>query len=69
LALKVVQKYAGHSSLAVTMDWCMHVFKSADHHIAMDQVTMNLFESDGREAGAHPKMKDRTMGLDFQNAL
>ena len=43
LAPKVVQKYAGHSSLAVTMDRYTHVFKSADHHNAMDQVTMNLF--------------------------
>jgi integrase len=43
LAPKVVQKYAGHSSLAVTMDRYTHVFKSADHHIAMDKVTKNLF--------------------------
>ncbi len=43
LAPKVVQKYAGHSSLAVTMDRYTHVFKSADHHIAMDKVTQNLF--------------------------
>lgn len=53
LAPKVVQKYAGHSSLAVTMDRYTHVFKSADHHSAMDKVTMDLFaksainESDG----------------------
>jgi integrase len=45
LAPKVVQKYAGHSSLAVTMDRYTHVFKSADHHTAMDQVTMELFSS------------------------
>jgi integrase len=38
LAPKVVQKYAGHSTLAVTMDRYTHVFKSADHHTAMDQV-------------------------------
>jgi integrase len=47
LAPKVVQKYAGHSSLAETMDWCAHVFRSADHHIAMDQVTMNLLKPMG----------------------
>jgi integrase len=51
LAPKVVQKYAGHSSLAVTMDRYTHVFKSADHHNAMDQVTMSLF---GASAHAVP---------------
>jgi integrase len=40
---KVVQKYAGHSTLALTMDRYTHVFKSTDHHNLMDQATSALF--------------------------
>jgi integrase len=45
LAPKTVQTFAGHSSLQVTMDRYGHLFKSEDHHSAMDKIAANLFGS------------------------
>jgi integrase len=38
LTPKTVQTFAGHSTLAVTMDRYGHLFKSDDHRIAMDAI-------------------------------
>lgn len=42
LAPKTVQTFAGHSSLAVTMDRYGHLFKSDDHKSAMDAIARNV---------------------------
>lgn len=42
LAPKTVQTFAGHSSLAVTMDRYGHLFKSDDHRRAMEQIASEL---------------------------
>jgi integrase len=39
---KTVQTFAGHSSLAVTMDRYGHLFKSDDHKKAMDSIAKDL---------------------------
>jgi integrase len=43
LAPKTVQTFAGHASLQVTMDRYGHLFPSADHGKAMDQIAKGLF--------------------------
>jgi integrase len=43
LAPKTVQTFAGHASLLVTMDRYGHLFPSADHGKAMDQIAKGLF--------------------------
>lgn len=43
LAPKTVQTFAGHSSLAVTMDRYGHLFPSDDHKAAMDKISEALF--------------------------
>lgn len=40
---KTVQTFAGHSSLAVTMDRYGHLFRSEDHKIIMDAIAAKLF--------------------------
>ena len=40
---KTVQTFAGHSSLAVTMDRYGHLFKSKGHKRAMDTIAKELF--------------------------
>ncbi len=42
LAPKTVQTFAGHSSLAVTMDRYGHLFRSDDHRRAMDAIAGGL---------------------------
>jgi len=42
-APKTVQTFAGHASLRVTMDRYGHLFPSADHKKAMDQIAKGLF--------------------------
>ena len=42
LAPKTVQTFAGHSSLAVTMDRYGHLFPSDDHKVAMDAIAGEL---------------------------
>lgn len=42
LAPKTVQTFAGHSSLAVTMDRYGHLFKSEDHRKAMERIASEL---------------------------
>jgi integrase len=44
LAPKAVQTFAGHSSLAVTMDRCGHLFRSDDHKLAMDVIAKEMFK-------------------------
>jgi integrase len=44
LAPKTVQTFAGHSSLAVTMDRYGHLFPSDDHKAAMDKISEGLFD-------------------------
>ena len=39
---KTIQTYAGHSSLAVTMDRYGHLFPSEDHKTAMDAIAGEL---------------------------
>jgi integrase len=41
---KTVQTFAGHASLAITMDRYGHLFPSEDHRKAMDQIAGDLFE-------------------------
>jgi integrase len=43
LAPKTVQTFAGHSSLAITMDRYGHLFPSEDHRTAMDNIAGALF--------------------------
>jgi integrase len=43
LSPKTVQTFAGHSSLAVTMDRYGHLFPSDDHKAAMDDIAKGLF--------------------------
>jgi integrase len=43
LAPKTVQTFAGHSTLAVTMDRYGHLFKSDDHRRAMERIAGELF--------------------------
>lgn len=43
LAPKTVQTFAGHASLQVTMDRYGHLFPSADHQKAMDQIAKGLW--------------------------
>ena len=43
LTPKTVQTFAGHSSLAMTMDLYGHLFKSEDHGRAMDAIAKGLF--------------------------
>ena len=43
LAPKTVQTFAGHSTLAVTMDRYGHLFKSDDHRRALDAIGKDLF--------------------------
>jgi integrase len=40
---KTVQTFAGHSSLAITMDRYGHMFPSDDHRHAMDGIARDLF--------------------------
>jgi integrase len=42
LAPKTIQTFAGHSSLAVTMDRYGHLFPSDDHKAAMDAIAGEL---------------------------
>jgi integrase len=42
LAPKTIQTFAGHSSLAVTMDRYGHLFPSDDHKVAMDAIAGEL---------------------------
>jgi integrase len=42
LAPNTVQTFAGHSSLAVTMDRYGHLFKSDDHRRAMEKIASEL---------------------------
>lgn len=42
LSPKAVQTFAGHSSLQVTMDRYGHLFKSEDHHRAMDEIAKQI---------------------------
>ena len=42
LAPKTVQTFAGHASLQVTMDRYGHLFPSADHSKAMDEIAKRL---------------------------
>jgi integrase len=42
LATKTIQTFAGHSSLAVTMDRYGHLFPSDDHKAAMDAIAGEL---------------------------
>ena len=44
LAPKMVQTFAGHASLQVTMDRYGHLFPSDDHRKAMDQIANGLFK-------------------------
>jgi integrase len=44
LAPKTVQTFAGHASLQITMDRYGHLFPSADHGKAMDQIAKGLFK-------------------------
>lgn len=44
LAPKTIQTFAGHSSLAVTMDRYGHLFPSDDHKAAMDKISEALFD-------------------------
>ena len=44
LAPKTIQTFAGHSSLAVTMDRYGHLFPSDDHKAAMDRISETLFD-------------------------
>jgi integrase len=44
LTPKTVQTFAGHSSLAVTMDRYGHLFKSDDHRRAMDEIARQMFK-------------------------
>ncbi len=44
LAPKTVQTFAGHSSLAITMDRYGHLFPSDDHKAAMDKISETLFD-------------------------
>jgi integrase len=41
---KMVQTFAGHASLQVTMDRYGHLFPSEDHKVAMDQIAKALFK-------------------------
>jgi len=47
LSPKTVQTFAGHSSLAVTMDRYGHLFPSADHRVAMNQAAAILMGRHG----------------------
>lgn len=49
LAPKVIQTFAGHSSLAVTMDRYGHMFPSETHREAMDQIARSLSFDEDRE--------------------
>jgi integrase len=42
---KTIQTFAGHSSLAVTMDRYGHLFPSEDHRNAMDEIASSIFAS------------------------
>ena len=44
LTPKAVQTFAGHASLAITMDRYGHLFPSEDHRNAMDRIA-RLFEN------------------------
>jgi integrase len=46
LAPKTVQTFAGHSTLAVTMDRYGHLFKSDDHKLAMNQIAREFVPSE-----------------------
>jgi integrase len=43
LSPKVVQTFAGHKSLQVTMDRYGHLFPSEDHRVAMDAIASEMF--------------------------
>jgi integrase len=43
MAPKTVQTFAGHASLAITMDRYGHLFPSEDHKRAMDQIAKDLW--------------------------
>lgn len=45
LAPKAIQTFAGHSTLAVTMDIYGHLFKSDQHKTAMDEIARGLLEA------------------------
>ncbi len=51
LAPKIVQTFAGHSSLSVTMDRYGHLFPSEDHKAAMNAIAEELM---GRETHQEP---------------
>ena len=44
LSPQIIQTFAGHSSLQVTMDRYGHLFKSEDHRKAMNEIADELFE-------------------------
>lgn len=48
LSPKAVQTFAGHSSLQVTMDRYGHLFKSEDHHAAMNRIAAQMTQGLGK---------------------
>jgi integrase len=45
---KTIQTFAGHSTLAITMDRYGHLFKSAQHKTAMDEIARGLMVEPSR---------------------
>ena len=52
LSPKTVQTFAGHSTLAVTMDRYGHLFKSDDHRAAIDAIAREFASRPARTIGA-----------------
>lgn len=54
LAPKTVQTFAGHSTLAVTMDRYGHLFPSDDHKATMDKIASSIFGDGAKMAHDTP---------------
>jgi len=59
LSPKTVQTFAGHSTLAVTMDRYGHLFRSDDHRLAMDAIARQF---EGEPAPATPSGAPKLLG-------
>jgi integrase len=55
LTPKTVQTFAGHSTLAVTMDRYGHLFPSDDHKATMDKIAASIFSDGAQMAHEAPK--------------
>jgi integrase len=61
LAPKTVQTFAGHSTLAMTMDRYGHLFRSDDHKTAMDAIAREIVPNGQPHAPSHPAALQRRL--------